>query len=135
MPDIKKCFEILGVSPGASDEEIKEAVRDLVKVWHPDRFSGDPRLQQKAQEKLKEINKAYEAVKAYIPLLRTKSRGFGHVSESEQAGPEQQKDRGGKGDDLVERLKRRKKEPLPDDDVKKVAQAIAMMLKDGKKKR
>lgn len=57
-------YELLGVAPGASAKELKEAYRDLAKVWHPDRFSHDPRLQQKAQEKLKEINEAYERLSA-----------------------------------------------------------------------
>jgi hypothetical protein len=55
-----KYYELLGVTPGASAGELKQAYHDLAKVWHPDRFSHDPRLQQKAQEKLKEINEAYE---------------------------------------------------------------------------
>jgi len=58
--DLSECHELLGVAPGASAEELKAAHRDLVKVWHPDRFSHDPRLQQKAQEKLKAINEAYD---------------------------------------------------------------------------
>ncbi|MDO8747360.1 MAG: DnaJ domain-containing protein [Thermodesulfovibrionales bacterium] len=65
MNDINRYFEILGLKPGASFEEAKEAYKDLVKVWHPDRFAHDPTLQQKAQEKLKEINEAYEKLKAY----------------------------------------------------------------------
>lgn len=55
-----KYYELLGVRPGTSGRELKDAYRDLAKVWHPDRFSHDPRLQRKAQEKLKEINEAYE---------------------------------------------------------------------------
>jgi hypothetical protein len=58
--ELSNCYEVLGVSEGASAQELKEAYRDLAKVWHPDRFAHDPRLQQKAQEKLKEINEAYE---------------------------------------------------------------------------
>ena len=58
--ELDRCRELLGVAPGASAKELKEAYRDLAKVWHPDRFSHDPRLQRKAQEKLKEINEAYD---------------------------------------------------------------------------
>jgi DnaJ domain len=56
----ERCYELLGVRPGVSRQELKAAYRDLTKVWHPDRFAHDPRLQEKAQEKLKEINDAYE---------------------------------------------------------------------------
>lgn len=52
-------YEMLELASGASLEEVKRAYRDLVKVWHPDRFTHDPRLQEKAQEKLKKINEAY----------------------------------------------------------------------------
>lgn len=58
--DLGKAYEVLGVKPGVSVRELKAAHRDLAKVWHPDRFVHDPGLQQKAQEKLKEINAAYE---------------------------------------------------------------------------
>lgn len=56
----ERCYELLGVQPGVSRQELKAAYRDLTKVWHPDRFAHDPRLQEKAQDKLKEINDAYE---------------------------------------------------------------------------
>ena len=58
--DYLQCYRILEVEPGASLEEIKRAYRELARVWHPDRFPNDPRLQSKAQEKLKQINLAYE---------------------------------------------------------------------------
>ena len=61
-PDLSKAYEVLGVKPGVSMRELKAAHRDLAKVWHPDRFLHDPRLQEKAQEKLKEINEAYELI-------------------------------------------------------------------------
>jgi hypothetical protein len=60
ITDLSKAYELLGVKPGISSGELKAAHRDLAKVWHPDRFVHDPRLQEKAQEKLKEINAAYE---------------------------------------------------------------------------
>ncbi len=62
MSEIEKHYKLLEVKETASIEEVKEAYRGLVKVWHPDRFGGDPKLQTKAQEKLKEINLAFETV-------------------------------------------------------------------------
>lgn len=58
---------VLGLEPGCSKAQITQTYRDLVKVWHPDRFSHDPRLQIKAQEQLKEINLAYENLRDYRP--------------------------------------------------------------------
>ena len=54
-----EALDILALRPGASAVEIKGAYRDLVKVWHPDRFGSDPRLREKAEDKLKQINEAY----------------------------------------------------------------------------
>src|SRR5262245_24980163 len=50
----------LEVEPGSSIEEIRQAYRDQTKIWHPDRFSNDIRLQKKAEEKIKQINLAYQ---------------------------------------------------------------------------
>jgi GUN4-like/DnaJ domain len=58
-------YQVLEIEVGASQADIKQAYRDLAKVWHPDRFSGDSTLQQKAQEKIKSINAAYEFLKSY----------------------------------------------------------------------
>lgn len=60
MDDISECYRILDLDPGAPREDVRRAYRELVKVWHPDRFRGDPKLQAKAEEKLKRINLAYE---------------------------------------------------------------------------
>src|SRR5438093_2736190 len=66
MDDIERHYEILGLKPGASLDKVKEAFRDLVKVWHPDRFAHDPRVQKKAEEKLKEINLAYQKLESFL---------------------------------------------------------------------
>jgi len=63
VPAFERYYEILGVEPGSSPEEIRQAWRDLAQVWHPDRFTTNERLQQKAQDKLKEVNEAYEALR------------------------------------------------------------------------
>jgi curved DNA-binding protein CbpA len=58
MKDRAYYLGVLGVSSGATAEETRLAYLDLVKVWHPDRFSHDLRLRRKAQEKLADINEA-----------------------------------------------------------------------------
>ena len=59
-----KYYFLLGLKPGASPAELKAAHRDLAKVWHPDRFLHDPHLRQKAEQKLKEINEAYDQLRS-----------------------------------------------------------------------
>lgn len=56
---IEDPYKILGVSPNASDEEIKRAYRRLAKQYHPDRNPGD----QEAARKMQEVNAAYEQIK------------------------------------------------------------------------
>lgn len=52
-------YKVLGVSPSASQEEIKAAYRELVKKYHPDKYT-DETLKAQATEKIKEINAAYD---------------------------------------------------------------------------
>lgn len=54
-------WKVLGVKQNSSDEEVKRAYRNLVKKYHPDRFQ-DAAAKELANEKLKEINEAYEAI-------------------------------------------------------------------------
>ena len=42
-----------------TQEEVRAAYRELVKVWHPDRFANDPDLRAKADRRLQDINRAY----------------------------------------------------------------------------
>lgn len=54
-------YEILGVSENATDAEIKTAYRNLAKKYHPDNYVGNP-LADIAEEKMKQINGAYDAI-------------------------------------------------------------------------
>ena len=54
-------YKILGISPSASDEEVKKAYRELARKYHPDHYQNDP-LADLAEEKMKEITAAYDQI-------------------------------------------------------------------------
>ena len=55
-------YQVLGVDPSASDEEVRNAYRDLARKYHPDKYTDNP-LSELAEEKMKEINEAYDQIK------------------------------------------------------------------------
>lgn len=67
-------YKVLGVSPDASDEEIKKAYRRLAKQYHPDRNPGDA----EAAKKMQQINDAYDQIKNPEKARQsTASQGYG----------------------------------------------------------
>lgn len=54
-------YQVLGVSPNATDDQIKNAYRELARKYHPDNYANNP-LADLAQEKMKEINEAYDQI-------------------------------------------------------------------------
>jgi len=75
MTDQRDLYEILGVARGASDEEIRRAYLKLAHKYHPDKTGGD----KQAEEKLKEINAAYDILKN--PDKRKQYDTYGHMGE------------------------------------------------------
>ena len=87
----EQALKALELHADASFQEIKQAYRDLALVWHPDRFAHSARLQEKASEKLKEINIAYDVLRSYdADPLRAYEPGPKHAGSKHGAsGPEQ----------------------------------------------
>lgn len=54
-------YEVLGISKDASDEQVKEAYRNLARKYHPDNYTDNP-LSDIAGEKMQEINDAYDQI-------------------------------------------------------------------------
>lgn len=66
-------YKVLGVSPDASDEEIKRAYRKLAKKYHPDLNPGD----KEAARKMQEVNAAYEQIKNPERAAQQGQGGYG----------------------------------------------------------
>lgn len=75
---MKDPYTVLGISRDATDEEVKKAYRALARKYHPDNYAGS-NLADVAEEKMKEINEAYDAVQK----MRA---GGGNTSSSSQYG-------------------------------------------------
>lgn len=60
---MKEPYSVLGLTPDASIDEVKKAYRELAKKYHPDKNADNP-LKELADEKMKEINMAYDAIMA-----------------------------------------------------------------------
>ena len=70
---MKDPYSVLGVSQTASDDEVKKAYRELARKYHPDNYQDNP-LADLAEEKMKEINEAYDTI--------TKQRAGGYSGTS-----------------------------------------------------
>lgn len=66
-------YKVLGVSPNATDDEIKQAYRRLAKKYHPDRNPGDA----EAAKKMQEVNAAYEQIKNPDAYKKQSGGGYG----------------------------------------------------------
>ena len=76
---MKNPYEVLGVSPSASDDEVKNAYRKLARKYHPDNYNDNP-LSDLAQEKMKEINEAYDTI------VRERQNGGGRSGSYNNSG-------------------------------------------------
>jgi hypothetical protein len=72
--DLKRCLEVLELKNATSISQVKHAYRELVHVWHPDRFPSNSALKQRAEEKIREINIAYENLIAFLSAEHSKDK-------------------------------------------------------------
>ncbi len=68
-------YKVLGVERTATDEEIKKAYRELARKYHPDNYVNNP-LSDLVEEKMKEINEAYDQIQ------KERTAGSGYSSQS-----------------------------------------------------
>lgn len=66
-------YKVLGISPDASDEEVKQAYRRLAKKYHPDLNPGD----QEAARRMQEVNAAYDQIKNPEKYAQPGTDGYG----------------------------------------------------------
>ena len=80
MAEKRDYYEVLGLSKGASDDEIKKSYRKLAKQYHPDLHPGD----KECEERFKELNEAYEVLSD--PDKKAKYDQYGHAAFDPNAG-------------------------------------------------
>ena len=92
---MKDPYEVLGVARNASEQEIKTAYRNLAKKYHPDNFATNPDLAAVAEEKMREVNEAYDAAIREAKSGGSASAGASYSasasSSSQQSQPKQDK--------------------------------------------
>lgn len=89
-------YKELGVSPSATDDEIKTAYRNLVKKYHPDRYANAPKdVQDQVSEKVKRINTAYDDIKKMRAGGGTSRQGYGYGNPYGYGGYSSQQSGGG----------------------------------------
>jgi len=86
-------YKVLNVSPDATDAEIKQAYRELARKYHPDNYAQNP-LSDLAEEKMKEINEAYDLI---MKQRAGGSSGYTSGSGYSQYGSQSQGSYGGTG--------------------------------------
>lgn len=77
-------YKVLGLTPDASDEDIKKAYRELARKYHPDNYVNNP-LADLVEEKMKEINEAYEQIKNEREGKKNTSGSYSNTYNGEYA--------------------------------------------------
>lgn len=79
---MKDPYKVLGVSKNASDDEIRSAYYELVRKYHPDNYGEDNPLKDLANEKMQEVNEAYDKIQELRKKGEEKSSDNSYYSGS-----------------------------------------------------
>lgn len=83
---MKDPYSILGVSKKATDDEVRTAYRELARKYHPDNYTDDNPLKELAEEKMQEINAAYEEIQKMRSGKSSKGRNENNYYSGSSTG-------------------------------------------------
>jgi len=90
MKNLFSCYDMFGLSPGASIEDIKKAYKDMLAVWDPSKYANDPRLLNKAHDMIKKYTDCYNDLMSIVESAES----IRYISEEERSSakipPEEQ---------------------------------------------
>lgn len=87
MDSLRRHLQTLGLSEQATLGEAQAAYKDLIRVWHPDRFESDPKLRAKAEAQTREINLAMTEVRAALTHNRSRLQPTPAVQQHRRYAP------------------------------------------------
>ncbi len=84
---MKDPYQILGIDRNATDEEVKAAYRSMARKYHPDSYGDNP-LADLAEEKMQEINEAYDSIMATRRSGKNSGTNYGATNSGHTDFPE-----------------------------------------------
>jgi hypothetical protein len=81
--NFKHCLQVLRLEQAASKSDVEQAYREMIDTWRPERFTAGSQLRVQAQEKIKEINIAYQNLMTFFST----HHGMNKLSPLEKAAP------------------------------------------------